>query len=178
MEEYQGVFSSSGNSDALFLQLRAKYWTLCALVVAHVMLTGYIDPLDASNNLIQLILYFVQVGFLIGVMMAFFLLTSNSLFIKLSRYDFYFSEFRVLYAAFAVELALMLTVKIYQGVQLYSRGSYLDPWLDPAFNVLWVLQRIMLLLFWVITITNADLAFEPRLYDVNYIAGLAHPAEE
>lgn len=58
----------------------------------------------------------VQVGFLVGVMMGFFLLTSNSLFIKLSRYDFYFSEFRVLYTTFAVELALMLTVKIYQGV--------------------------------------------------------------
>lgn len=63
-------------------------------------------------------------------------------------------------------------------VQLYSRGSYLNPWLDPAFNVLWVLQRIVLLLFWVITVTNADLAFDPRLYDVNYIAGLSHPAEK
>lgn len=51
------VFSSSGNSDAWFLQLRAKYWTLCALVVAHVMLTGYIDPLKTSENLTQLILY-------------------------------------------------------------------------------------------------------------------------
>lgn len=55
----------------------------------------------------------VQIGLLVAIAVGFFVLTSQTLFVQLGRYDKYLKTFRLFYLAFVVELLLMVGSKAY-----------------------------------------------------------------
>ncbi len=59
-----------------------------------------------------------QGGLLIAIIMAFFVLTSQTLYITLGRYDLYLREFAAIYLLFLVELLLYIGSKAYATVRL------------------------------------------------------------
>ncbi len=65
----------------------------------------------------------VQVGLLLAILMAFFVLTSQTLYISLGRYDLYLKEFAPLYGLFLVELALYVALKVYATVRQHVGES-------------------------------------------------------
>ncbi len=65
----------------------------------------------------------VQVGMLIMIMLAFFVLTSQTIYVHFGRYDLYLREYAMLFFLFIAELALMLAAKIYYLVSLSVYSS-------------------------------------------------------
>lgn len=194
----------------------------------------------------------MQLGLLVAIGMAFFVLTSHTLLIQLGRYDLYVREFGWVWGSWLVELALLIALKAYQVVseqracarahrivqpQSYMRGSravlchahrptvrdgcegkvegqphlpqsercctaggvgqctslicgcpppalrraaplpglpqvlvfqrapYLGLWEMPAYYALWVVQRIMLLAFWLFAAYGVMSAFDIKFFD-------------
>ena len=53
-----------------------------------------------------------------AIIMAFFVLTSQTLYIQLGRYDLYLREFWFLYSLFVLDLALYIAIKAYATVRV------------------------------------------------------------
>lgn len=54
----------------------------------------------------------IQIALLVAIMMGFFVLTSQTLFVQLGRYDSYMRFFWLLCVTFVVELLLMVASKV------------------------------------------------------------------
>ncbi len=59
----------------------------------------------------------LQIVMLVLSIMTFFVVTNQTLAVRLGRYDVYLREFRWLYLVWFVELVLMLVTKIYYIVR-------------------------------------------------------------
>ncbi|KAG2427216.1 hypothetical protein HYH02_014621 [Chlamydomonas schloesseri] len=151
---------------------------LYALIVGHVMLTAYTDPMYTRTPLTQVIVYTAQIGLLVAIIMAFFVLTSQTLYIQLGRYDLYLSQFAFLYGLFVLDLCLYVAIKVYATVLLYQRVNHIAMWYAPGYTALWTVQRLVLLLFWVAAAYSCYSVFDPRFFDPEYIVGLERREEE
>ena len=40
----------------LFRRLQLQFWAVAFLVVSHLVLTGYVDPLDHDSNVLQVLM--------------------------------------------------------------------------------------------------------------------------
>ncbi|KXZ44457.1 hypothetical protein GPECTOR_67g297 [Gonium pectorale] len=166
------------SATSLMRRLQYQFWAVIVLIVAHVMVTGYTDPLYTRAPLTQVIVYSGQVGLLLAIVMGFFLLTSQTLYIQLGRYDLYLREFAPIYGLFLAELALYVVVKVYATVALLRRVSYLAMWSLPAYTALWTIQRVLLLLFWVAAAHSATSVFNVRFFDPELLLGLHQQAKD
>ncbi|GFR51697.1 hypothetical protein Agub_g14141, partial [Astrephomene gubernaculifera] len=156
------VFPSSRN---MLRRMTYQLWAVYLLIVAHAMVTAYTDPIYMQSPLTQVIVYGSQGGLLIAIIMAFFVLTSQTLLIQLGRYDLYLREFAALYGVFALALALCIAIKVYSAVLILRRVSYLAMWDMPAYTALWAVHRVVLLLFWVAAALSATAVFNTRYFD-------------
>ncbi|GBF96467.1 hypothetical protein Rsub_09266 [Raphidocelis subcapitata] len=72
-------------------QLGAVYAVICA----HAAVMAYTDPLPFDPTFITLLLLFsVQLSLLLGILLAFFLLTSNTIDVRLGLFPLYFRRYR------------------------------------------------------------------------------------
>ncbi|KAG2423582.1 hypothetical protein HXX76_015221 [Chlamydomonas incerta] len=151
---------------------------LYGLIVGHVMLTAYTDPMYTRSPLTQVIVYTAQIGLLVAIIMAFFVLTSQTLYIQLGRYDLYLREFAALYSLFVLDLLLYIAIKVYATVLLYQRVNHLALWYAPGYTALWTVQRLVLLLFWAAAAFACYSVFDPRYFDPEHLVGLERQEEE
>lgn len=163
----ESMFPGSGRS--LLRRMAIQFCAVVLLVVAHGFVIAYTDPIYTSAPLTQVIVYSVQVGLLLAILMAFFVLTSQTLYISLGRYDLYLKEFAPLYGLFLVELALYVALKVYATVLLYRRMSHLALWDAPGYTPLWAVQRVVLLLFWVAAVASSVAVFDVRYFDPEHL---------
>ncbi|KAG2489267.1 hypothetical protein HYH03_012287 [Edaphochlamys debaryana] len=162
------------------LQRRMRYGlaAVILLVVAHAFVLAYTDPIYIQAPLTQVIVYCFQVGILLAIAMAFFVLTASTLYVQLGRYDLYLREFAFFYGLFVLELAVYVAVRIYSAVLVYRRISYLDLWDAPGYTPLWMVNRAVLLLYWVAAVASSIAAFNPKYFDPLHLVGLDKAAKE
>ena len=55
----------------------------------------------------------IQVGFIVIIMMAFFVFTSQTIFVRFGRYDKYLKEYGLFYGVALVQLLMIAAVKAY-----------------------------------------------------------------
>jgi hypothetical protein len=79
--------------------------------------------LAARCSLASLTAHRVQVVVLLLILVSFIVLTSQTVYVRLGRYDRYVSAFRGLFVAFAVELGLMLASKVYYIVRKKAHAN-------------------------------------------------------
>ncbi|GLC36764.1 hypothetical protein PLESTM_000499400 [Pleodorina starrii] len=150
---------------SMLRRMSYQFWGVLVLTVAHILVIAYTDPIFLKSPQTQVIVYSGQGGLLLAIIGGFFVLTSQTLYIRLGGYDLYLREFGALYAMFLLEALLYLAMKIYATVLLYRRMSYLALWDAPGYTPLWVTQRVVLVLFWAAAIYSALAVFNVRYFD-------------
>ncbi|GIL92766.1 hypothetical protein Vretifemale_20259 [Volvox reticuliferus] len=90
-----------------------QFGAVLALIVAHIILIAYTDPIYIKSPLTQVIVYSGQGGLLLAIIGGFFVLTSQTLYIRLGRYDLYLREFAAIYIMFLLEAVLYIAMKGY-----------------------------------------------------------------
>eukprot|EP01024_Parvocaulis_polyphysoides_P074996 TRINITY_DN9681_c0_g1_i1.p2 TRINITY_DN9681_c0_g1~~TRINITY_DN9681_c0_g1_i1.p2 ORF type:complete len:102 (-),score=1.32 TRINITY_DN9681_c0_g1_i1:387-692(-) len=91
--------------------------------------------------------------------------TANITYVRLGLYDLYFKEFRVLLLASAFIFAVTLAAKLHQMVLLYNvEVTQTELWQQKGFYELFVLQRILMILYLCILMYSTRQALHPNLY--------------
>ncbi|GFH20486.1 uncharacterized protein HaLaN_17616 [Haematococcus lacustris] len=129
----------------LLSRMKWGFWCFIALLVAHVLITAYLDPSSYSSQILLILMASTQVAIHVILILAFFVLSSQTLMVKLGRYDRYLQAFRLMYGTWLIELLLLAASK--------------------AFYLVWAIQRTGLCLFWAVAVYSAFLAFDPKWYD-------------
>ena len=102
---------------------------------------------------------------LVIIMLAFFVLSSQTVFIRFGRYDLYLREYALLFTVFFIELILFISDKVYY-ITLFNQN--LPPLAILQLNsyfLLWLVQRIFLLVFWALATYSGFQAFKDQLYN-------------
>ncbi|GIL92765.1 hypothetical protein Vretimale_11737 [Volvox reticuliferus] len=155
-----------------------QFGAVLALIVAHIILIAYTDPIYIKSPLTQVIVYSGQGGLLLAIIGGFFVLTSQTLYIRLGRYDLYLREFAAIYIMFLLEAVLYIAMKGYATVLLYRRMSYLALWDAPGYTPLWVIQRVVLMMFWVAALYSSLAVFDVRYFDPELLFGQQQKARQ
>ncbi|EFJ43436.1 hypothetical protein VOLCADRAFT_106863 [Volvox carteri f. nagariensis] len=166
------------SGKGMLRRMSYQFGGVMVLIVAHIMVTVYTDPIYLKSPLTQVIVYSAQGGLLLAIIGGFFVLTSQTLYIRLGRYDLYLREFAVIYILFVIEALLYIAMKAYATVLLYRRMSYLALWGAPGYTPLWVVQRVMLMLFWVAALYSSLGVFDVRYFDPELLFGQQLKARE
>mmetsp|Transcript_23100 Transcript_23100/g.50702 ORF Transcript_23100/g.50702 Transcript_23100/m.50702 type:complete len:218 (-) Transcript_23100:489-1142(-) len=153
----------------LFTRLKWQFWIVQFLILAHVMIIGYTDPLDNTSKIVQIMVISIQIGMIVVIMMAFFVLTSHTLYIRLGRYDLYLKEYKFFYISFIIELLLFVGAKVLYIVLFIQNVPPLEFWRVKGYLGLWLAQRIVLLIYWLIASYAATQVFHERAYDPEYV---------
>ncbi|KAJ9535020.1 hypothetical protein QJQ45_029686 [Haematococcus lacustris] len=142
------------------------FWCFIALLVAHVLITAYLDPSSYSSQILLILMASTQVAIHVILILAFFVLSSQTLMVKLGRYDRYLQAFRLMYGTWLIELLLLAASKaFYLQVLVLQDTSHVSAWRVPGYLVVWAIQRTGLCLFWAVAVYSAFLAFDPKWYD-------------
>mmetsp|Transcript_12723 Transcript_12723/g.34679 ORF Transcript_12723/g.34679 Transcript_12723/m.34679 type:complete len:233 (+) Transcript_12723:124-822(+) len=151
-------------------RLQIEFCVVVFLVGADAVVTGWTEPMDRPEVALHTFVVCLHLALLISIALAFFGLTSKTLFIKLGRYVQYFKAFWLFYCSFVLELLLMVAVKTYYLVLLYGNASRTAIWTDRAegFYPLWIVQKIFLFAFYGVAVYSATTAFDVQWYDPLY----------
>ncbi|GAX83454.1 hypothetical protein CEUSTIGMA_g10879.t1 [Chlamydomonas eustigma] len=154
---------------SLSLRLTWQYWIIHLLVLINIIVVGYTDPLDNPSITVQVIVYGVQLGLMIAIIVAFFIATSQTVFIRFGRYDKYLYEYKYYYLSLLVEFLLVLGAKVYFVVLWTQYTSPLELWSMSVYSALWIAQRSVLLLYLMTATYAANQIFNADVYDTNYM---------
>lgn len=102
---------------------------------------------------------------LVIIMLAFFVLSSQTVFIRFGRYDLYLREYALLFSTFFIELVLFIATKVYY-ISLFNQNLPPIAILQlTSYFILWLVQRIFLLGFWALTTYSAFQVFQDQIYN-------------
>eukprot|EP00798_Chlamydomonas_sp_ICE-L_P003713 gene3713-13781_t len=142
-----------------------KFAIVMFLVLANVLLIAYTDPFTSTNSNVtgQALIIAAQIALVIALMIAFFILTNRSLLVELGQYDQYFERYWWFYTTWLAEFGLLLGVRVYYIVNLAWWQSQLGFFDLPGYTILWVIHRVVLLIFWIVTVYGSTTVFNPEL---------------
>jgi hypothetical protein len=99
------------------------------------------------------------------IMLAFFLLSSQTVFIRFGRYDLYLREYALFFAVFIITLALFIFTKVRFIYMFNENLSPLAILQQTTYFIPWLIQRIFLLAFWALATYSGFKAFQDQLYN-------------
>lgn len=134
-------------------------------ILAHTLIMAYTDPISftVSARFINIIIASVQVFLLCGIVLAFFLLTSNTTLVRLGLYDRYFQQYKYVYVSLMAALGNLLAVRAFSLYYTFSDEPVPFTWEPNSIYLpLWVLYRASVLVFYCLTAYGATRAtFQP-----------------
>lgn len=127
-----------------FFQLALLY----GAIVADIVVMAYTDPLSSAPFVTQLLLFSLQFFLLVAIVLVFFLLTSNTLYIKLGLYNRYLRDYKHFFLIAGIALGLFTAAGGYKLAQSYNDTPLVALWQQPGYQALWIIMRTAVLLYW------------------------------